>query len=633
MNQGTVASSHDIVISQPFDQFASNLSQGISGDFALKLGSTTTQSYIGKSQMASYTFKVTNQNKYFKFQYAVVLVDDPTHTEQNTSFFQYYVTKKGRKIPNPWSFKQMRMYNRTEHKKFADVNDPYFQNTGQITDSNEPIIYRDWTCKILDLTKYVGEELTIHFISSDCQPGPDWGYAYIDALCENSTATVNFTLPDEACKGENITLNATTLANEDSWMISIQESNIGRERFGKEYIHWYTAQKGGQINLTDLAKQLDLDFKCDTYYRVKVVAVNECSGWNEYTRLLKINCPNVSLPEDFTICCPTDPSATISFPIQGDLNLYTISGSSSNGESVDLNSNTATFTSKAPLENTKYTFTITKNGNTGCTLVEEVNVSVKKPIKVDILEIGSDQCSSGSCYGKLKLDIKTKGCDQLEWVSNPNINDLEIEWNTGQTTSEIELSGNNSNETYFTANVSNSCYSESAAIRGLVSTPAITGDFPTLHPGPNSMNLNSTIAINRRITVYDYSLDKDAPNAYNATAYKMYIYNRLGEMIRIVEGCNENGFTNGDIYWDGKITNGNYAPMATYVYVVYLKNCSSPYFERMTKYAYSEKVGSVCNDWVTLWGKKLWCSKRADKYEIQVSDKRNGLNKMNVLRL
>ena len=220
MKPGFLINQHEII--GPSIDWYSKISTVIEGSAALKLGSDIG---AGKTQMASYTFKVTNQNKYFKFQYAMVITDYG-HNKNEQPYFSYHVTKKGRKTPNAWSYKQMKLYNKTYSQKVADKNNAFFKPTPFTINTGADVIYRDWTCVNLDLSKYVGEDLTIHFISSDCEPGPDWGYAYVDALCENSTSVPEFTLPNSSCKNKDIMLDASATTNEDSYMISDQESDV-----------------------------------------------------------------------------------------------------------------------------------------------------------------------------------------------------------------------------------------------------------------------------------------------------------------------------------------------------------------------------------------------------------------------
>lgn len=633
MQQTTVTGSHAIVSSAPTDPNTNNIvTQGIEGQFALKLGGTTPIQTPGKSQMSNYTFTVTNANKNFKFQYAIVITDFQ-HSDKRQPFFQYWVTKKGKNIPSIWNYSSWKLYSSTKKKIIADAGDPFFNQTGQRINTGAPIIYRDWTCKNIDLSDYVGEQVTVHFLSSDCEPGPDWGYVYIDALCEQSPINVDFTLPNVACKGSEIPLDASATTNEDHWFVSVQESDANWNRYGTEYTQWYTAQKAGQLDLTEFANKKGLDFKCGKYYRVKIAGASECNGWSEKTKLIKIECPEISFPDDYTVCCPRDPRALLTIPIIGNIDEYIINASASNGAEMTLDWNTASYTTSFPTDNTTYTFQITSPH--GCTITKEFKVFVKKPLKVDIQHLEANSCGEvGTCYDILKANVQVAPCHSNNW--RPNDESVTYTWSPSNENSQtIELSGDNVNHTDFTVSVSNGCFSDQATIGGMNTglNVAITGPYPALDARNDAMNLNSAYAINRKITIYDGTKDFGDPLAYNATAYKLLIFNRWGELIRTVEDCNPSGFNNGDIFWDGKVDNGNYVPTGVYVSQLYLKNCSHEDFRLITKYAVLEEDGTKCLDWVTAWGVKLWCRLKTTNYKTVIKHVNGGVNKMTVVRL
>ena len=43
--------------------------------------------------------------------------------------------------------------------------------------------YRNWSTVSIDLNTYIGQNVTIEFIASDCSKTGHLGYAYIDANC------------------------------------------------------------------------------------------------------------------------------------------------------------------------------------------------------------------------------------------------------------------------------------------------------------------------------------------------------------------------------------------------------------------------------------------------------------------
>jgi gliding motility-associated-like protein len=55
---------------------------------------------------------------------------------------------------------------------------------------NKDVIYKDWTPITINLGEYAGKAIKLEFITSDCTPGRDFGYAYIDIMsnCGNPLA-------------------------------------------------------------------------------------------------------------------------------------------------------------------------------------------------------------------------------------------------------------------------------------------------------------------------------------------------------------------------------------------------------------------------------------------------------------
>lgn len=57
---------------------------------------------------------------------------------------------------------------------------------------NDPIKWRDWTTVGADLLPYIGQSITLEFMSADCTGRYHFGYAYFVAECQSMNITVNF---------------------------------------------------------------------------------------------------------------------------------------------------------------------------------------------------------------------------------------------------------------------------------------------------------------------------------------------------------------------------------------------------------------------------------------------------------
>jgi hypothetical protein len=77
------------------------------------------------------------------------------------------------------------------------------------------VFYRDWTRASIDLSSYVGQTVTVQFITEDCSVGGHYAYAYVDDFCtsdcggrlgpitpstdcEKFKVCVDYTLPNDA---------------------------------------------------------------------------------------------------------------------------------------------------------------------------------------------------------------------------------------------------------------------------------------------------------------------------------------------------------------------------------------------------------------------------------------------------
>lgn len=596
MKPGFVTNSHEIVPRNPLDDFG-NFRRTGDGEFALKLGSSIGRSgEEGKSQMASYTFIVTENNKYFKFQYAIVMVDYD-HKKSEQPFFRYYITKDSKKAPNLLSTKQRKLYNNSHNEIIADKNNTFFK-TSEKKWSFSPIIYKDWTCEKIDLSKYIGETVTINFISSDCKPGPDWGYVYIDALCEENKTIPNINILDTVCKESDIIMDASGTENEDSYFVSIQESDASGSRIGNEVKQWFIAEKAGKIDLKKIMTNKNENFKCNTYYRIKIATTNKCSGWEETTKLIYVSCPVIDLGPDETLCCSTNFPTYLTFNVNTYDNFYKYKQPYTNNNTPIAYIGNNQFRVPPPTQTTSYT--VTAINQYGCTKTSTKTIHIKTPFYVEIEENQNDFCGGdNNCKHTLKTKIYTKeNCNSDNYILSNDV--YEYKWNTNETTNIINV---DKNSNFYEVEVNDKCNSNYAIKRNIKSNGNITGNFPDIITH-DAVVLNSSIPINRVLTFHAYNKDRFEENAYNANKYQIVVYNRWGMVVNIKTVCKEDGFENGEIFWDGKTFSGKFVPNGYYVVKLYLWNCDNIKTE-INRYRIPK-----CYDWkYSILGKK-YCPER-----------------------
>lgn len=132
------------------------------GNFSMKLGNSLTG---GEADRIEQTFFVTAANANFTYKYAVVF-EDPGHTQaEQPSFVVEMFDTTNTPIPC------------TYYNVSAGQNIPGFLNAAN------GVVYKPWSSVIVDLTNYIGQNVTIRFTTYDCALGGHFGYAYIDGNC------------------------------------------------------------------------------------------------------------------------------------------------------------------------------------------------------------------------------------------------------------------------------------------------------------------------------------------------------------------------------------------------------------------------------------------------------------------
>jgi gliding motility-associated-like protein len=155
------------------------------GNFSLRIGDNQTG---GQADRVEQTFMVSASNANFTYRYAVVF-QDPGHTAAQQPAFQIEMLDSlGVQIPC------------TYYNVAAGGNIPGFFNSPNFAG----VVYKPWTNVIVDLTNYIGQNVTIRFSTFDCALGGHYGYAYIDGICSSFVTG----LSDTACLGGSKTFCA-----------------------------------------------------------------------------------------------------------------------------------------------------------------------------------------------------------------------------------------------------------------------------------------------------------------------------------------------------------------------------------------------------------------------------------------
>lgn len=166
------------------------------GNYSMRLGNAQAED---GGETISYTFTVDNSNVNFTYHYAVVL-GGGSHSPGEQAFFQ------------------IRMYDGNGNPISCasyDVDATTAATIGGFVTVGGSM-YKPWSSVFVPLNNYIGQTVTIEFITRDCDSngGSHYAYAYIDAECApleiiSSSPTV--------CGGQDVFLTAPTGAATYTW--------------------------------------------------------------------------------------------------------------------------------------------------------------------------------------------------------------------------------------------------------------------------------------------------------------------------------------------------------------------------------------------------------------------------------
>lgn len=552
--------------------FSILLPQVSEGSYAVRLGNSSNN---GDADLLAYTFTVTQLNKNFSFRYAVVLENPHDHTSNQQPFFGYYILRGSSidyspgipgslpaNLPVAW-----------QHL-VADSNNPFFKSTGGI-------VYRDWTPTCVNLSKYVGQKMTIVFYTADCSQGQHYGYAYIDGLCLNNDAVASFTMPDEICAGADLLADGGASSNETSHFWSIEESdaNWGRKP-ETEVSQWFVAQQAGETNLTSFYASKGGQFKCNTYYRIKLAVSNECTPWNETVQLLHVKCPPVTAGPNLCVSCtPNGDLTRLGF---GNLASPDLTYTWSPVTGLNNPFSPSPFHTEGSVAY-PMTYTVTVTDAEDCANSEQVTLYCQPP-SIDIL-MGHDCC-------KATLTAVAAGYESINWSTGQS----------GVTSIDVTSPGT------YSVTVTNPCGDTTKSVV-VPPIPGLTGFFNPIAANirfcPPSGYAERGCA--DKLYIKDVIAGNGAtgvPNAYNATKYELEIFDRWGLLVKTIKGESCDGFPNWSIAWDGTNESGDLVISYQYNWKLKFKNCQ---YKEWVSPKERRFVDRYCVSWKKILGIKVKC--------------------------
>ncbi|MBO7636882.1 MAG: hypothetical protein J6S89_09915, partial [Paludibacteraceae bacterium] len=138
------------------------------------------------TERMSYTFTVTEKTSLIRYYYAIIL-EDPGHSGR--PYFYAEVSEKDNVIGS---------------SPIACSNRTYIADSTVYNDLHKHgrFYYKDWSSNMIDLSEYIGKEVTLSFVTSDCGVGGHAGYAYVDAEFVNSNFEIAGVSSNKVCMGE-----------------------------------------------------------------------------------------------------------------------------------------------------------------------------------------------------------------------------------------------------------------------------------------------------------------------------------------------------------------------------------------------------------------------------------------------
>ncbi len=151
------------------------------GGNCMQLGNSGTGA---QAEAVRYSLTVDPSNALFIYNYAVVL-EDPGHAPNEQPTFNLRILDQNNNLIDPTC---------GEYSVFAGQPGSNFQSCGG------GVTYQNWTTVGLDLSPYIGQTITLEFVTRDCSLGGHFGYAYLSASCSPLILDVTY------CPGDNSAL-------------------------------------------------------------------------------------------------------------------------------------------------------------------------------------------------------------------------------------------------------------------------------------------------------------------------------------------------------------------------------------------------------------------------------------------
>jgi gliding motility-associated-like protein len=231
------------------------------GTFSARLGNDST----GKeAESISYTLDVNENNSLFIYKYAVVL-QDPGHNPEEQPYFRVNIYNENRELIDPAC---------GSYNVVATSNLPGFKRCDQFN-----VVYKNWTTVGLNLSSYIGQNITIEFETGDCTKGGHFGYAYIDAYCSSLKIASSY------CTSSNGINLSAPIGFSYLWDngATTQNINLSNPVDGEKYTCELTSVTGCKVNISTIITLQDpvINFEVSNTCDKKEVVFKNTTLYND----------------------------------------------------------------------------------------------------------------------------------------------------------------------------------------------------------------------------------------------------------------------------------------------------------------------------------------------------------------
>ncbi len=552
---------HTIVQNNFVDPFAPFIS-GMQGTFSARLGNTSVGS---ESERLTYCFTVNNTNSNLSFNYAAVL-ELPGHNTQ-LPFFEYKIFRR--------SDGSIIGQNR------VDTDHPFLVNSNRVGALG-------WDCIATDLSGFIGQEVCVEFISSDCGCGAHFGYGYIDGICTMGGNNINVTLSSKRifCENQPIEVKVDGVGfSQYKWIISKIDAS------GKEFDTFEgPMQSGFQASLADVKKYYEdnsnFTLTCPQKFKVKFEGQSGCGSGNTEI-VLDYICPeyNIDYCNPYFYCISNNINQLAITGVNDcDNCTYEWSSPETLNGMINRNDKFPILDKSVALNAFDKLYEVQVTTPEGC-IYEESFKAQKGGLDIVVEKIDYGYCAY-KAFAKLIFETPVNTNDLAITITN-TIGNATIPFTlTGEgTTWNLEFSVLRNSPSIVRINVDYSLLNCTIGnCSKFVDLPLINGpihsQWKAVYPdnfSPNGDGLNDFFELTIR-SVNENKLDCKDINWTNSSvySYRLEIYDRLGNLMlddTVINGpYSIQGILGNEIKWDGKF-NGLPVNPGVYTWKATIQSC------------------------------------------------------------